>query len=56
MYVLGIPLSAFLSIRRNQLKNKLNDMKVRKRFGMLYDGYQEQWCWWEGTARMAGCR
>ena len=48
VYVIGVPLGTFISIHRSRLKNKLGDVRVRKKFGMLYDGYQEKWCWWEG--------
>ncbi len=48
IYVIGIPTATFMSIRRSQQRKKLQDPRVRKKFGMLYDGYQEQWCWWEG--------
>jgi hypothetical protein len=54
VYVIGIPAYCVYSIRKHHQMEKLQDPGFRKRLGMLYDGYTEQWCWWEG--RRAFCR
>jgi hypothetical protein len=44
-YVIGIPLVAFLLLRRN--KDHLDEIAVKQRFGFLCEGYRKEAYFWE---------
>ena len=47
VYVLGLPVGAFLLLRRQ--RNSLRDPRVQYRWGLLYAGYRPGVYWWEIT-------
>ena len=47
VYVLGLPLTAFLVIMRN--KDRLEEHDFATRYGLLYLGYRKNREWWEIT-------
>jgi hypothetical protein len=46
LYVLGLPLSAFLFLR-NKTQEQMLDGSFRMRFGLLFQGYRPERKWWE---------
>ena len=45
VYVLGMPVAGYLGLRRADR----GSMEAREKFGILYDGYNEECWWWEVT-------
>ena len=45
LYVIGLPVFAFIIIRKYAKKNRLKHQIVQFRYGMLYSGYRVD-CWW----------
>ena len=44
VYIIGMPLSGYIVLR--SLEDK-NSPEARLKYGILYDGYRDEYWWWE---------
>lgn len=48
LYIMGLPVAALLTLRRNRSKLD-NNARVKFRYDFLYNGYKVRRYWWEGV-------
>ena len=46
VYAIGLPLAGYRTLRGTE---DFSDSKTRLKYGILYDGYRDEFWWWEMT-------